>query len=70
MVVVTTTEAVPAAASDSAVAAGVDTAGADAVGEFAESLVAVSELEQADRISAEVARTPRSAIFFVVMMSI
>jgi hypothetical protein len=57
MVVVTTTEAVPAAA------------GADAVGEFAESLVAVSELEQADRISAEVARTPRSAIFFVVMMS-
>jgi len=67
MVVVATTDAVPVGASDSAVAAGVDTAGADAAGELAESVVAVSELEQAERIRAEDARTPRSAIFLVVM---
>jgi len=67
IVVVAITDAVPAAVSDSAVAAGVDSAGAEAAGELAESIVAVSELEQAERIRAEDARTLRSANFLMVM---
>jgi len=59
MVVVATTEALPAASADCE--------DSIALGVLVDSVVVVSEPEHAERMRAEVARALRSAIFDVVM---